>query len=213
MEGGQEPLLLLPERLYGAPLPRAKALVGRPLARFRGTLRVDGEAVEVGDWVGSQNHNWGSRHTDQYAWGQVAGFDSHAESFLEVATARLKVGPLWTPNLTVLVLRHGGGEIALNQPGRMFRARASVRDFDWRFASADANWRVEGRIHAPREAFAGLRYFNPPGGIKQCLNTKIAACELTVARTGEPPQKLSTAHRAAFEILTDRSDHGIALSC
>jgi hypothetical protein len=49
------------------------------------------------DWVGSQNHNWGSKHTDRYSWGQVAGFDAHPESFLEVATARLKLGPLWTP--------------------------------------------------------------------------------------------------------------------
>jgi hypothetical protein len=211
--GGGLPLFLLAKALYARSVPRAKSLVGAPLARYSGTLDVDGRRVDVGGWIGSQNHNWGSRHTDQYAWGQVAGFDSHPESFLEVATARLKVGPLWTPNLTVLVLRHGGREIALNHPVRMLRARASVSDFDWRFASGDGDWRVEGRIHAPREAFVGLRYFNPPGGIKQCLNTKIAACELVVSSRGAPPETLSTMHRAAFEILTDRSDHGIALSC
>src|SRR5512140_26657 len=35
--GGQPPLLFLPERLYAAPVPKAKTLVGRPLARFTGT--------------------------------------------------------------------------------------------------------------------------------------------------------------------------------
>jgi hypothetical protein len=212
-EGGEPPLYLLPKPLYARSLPRAKSLVGTPLARYSGSLTVDGRTVDVGGWIGSQNHNWGSRHTDHYAWGQVAGFDSHPESFLEVATARLKFGPLWTPNLTVVVLRHRGQEIALNAPRQMFRAHASLSYFDWRFNSADAEWRVEGRIHAPRQAFVGLRYFNPPGGIKHCLNSKIAACELTVSRPGQPPEELTTAHRAAFEILTDRSDHRVPLRC
>jgi hypothetical protein len=44
--------------------------------------------------VGSQNHNWGSRHTDHYAWGQVAGFDDDPDAFLELSTARVRVGPL-----------------------------------------------------------------------------------------------------------------------
>jgi hypothetical protein len=212
-EGGGRPLFLLPGGLYRRGFPKAKSLVGRPHARYSGRLRVDGREVDLAAWAGSQNHNWGSRHTDQYAWGQVAGFDSHPESFLEVATARLKLGPFWTPHLTVLVLRHDGREIALNRPGRMLGARASLRYFDWTFATAGDGWRVEGRIHAPREAFVGLRYFNPPGGIKQCLNTKIASCDLVVSGPGGSREKLVTAHRAAFEILTDSSDHGIPLSC
>ena len=65
--------------------------------------------------MGSQNHNWGRQHTDRYAWGQVAGFDDgHDESFLEVASAKLKVGPLWTPWITPIVLRHRGREHQLN---------------------------------------------------------------------------------------------------
>jgi len=92
--GDAEPLFLLPLNLYDAPLPKAKSLVGLPMALFDGSLSVDGKGIEVANWVGSQNHNWGAKHTDLYAWGQVAGFDTHPDSFLEVATARLKVGPL-----------------------------------------------------------------------------------------------------------------------
>ena len=79
----------------------------------------------MNQWVGSQNHNWGSRHTDQYAWGQVAGFDTHPDSFLEVATARLRVGAVWSPPLTLMVLRHEGKEWALNSIVQSLRASGS----------------------------------------------------------------------------------------
>lgn len=213
--GDAQPLFLLPLNLYKTGFPKAKSLVGLPLARFNGSLSVDGETIEVVDWVGSQNHNWGAKHTDAYAWGQVAGFDTHPESFLEVATARIKIGPIWTPPLTLLVLRHRGDEIALNTLTQALRAKGSFDYFTWRFRSETVGVRVEGAISAPREAFVGLGYYNPPGGSKHCLNTKIAACELKVVRKTSSrlsaPEILSTRRRAAFEILTDDRDHGIAI--
>lgn len=213
--GQGEPLFLLPLGRYRAALPAAKSLVGGPLAVYSGSLRVDGAAIEVVDWVGSQNHNWGRRHTDRYAWGQVAGFDTHPESFLEAATARLRLGPLWNPPLTLLVLRHRGREIALNTVWQAVRAEGTLRDFTWRFRSETPAVRVEGTIAAAREDFIGLRYRNPPGGTKQCLNTKLAACRLVLtdkaAGGARPPEILFTRSRAAFEILTDEGEHGIAI--
>lgn len=214
-EGGGEPLLLLPAALYGAPLPKAKSLVGAPLCVYGGALRVAGREVDVSGWVGSQNHNWGTKHTDLYAWGQVAGFDSHPDSFLEVATARLKIGPLWTPRMTPLVLRHRGEEIALNALARTVRARASFDYFRWSFRTEGDRVSVEGQMSASAGDFVGLVYRNPPGGEKHCLNTKIAACTLTLrwkgrGRAGEV-ETLTTARRAAFEILTDDRSHGVPI--
>ena len=54
-------------------------------------------------------------------------------------------------------------------------------------------------------AFVALRYGNPPGGEKICLNSKLARCELTLEEAGQPLRRLRTANRAAFEILTDES--------
>jgi len=55
-----------------------------------------------------------------------------------------------------------------------------------------------------------LRYYNPPGGWKYCLNSKIADAELTVTPHGTPaPLHLRASRRAAFEILTDDSKHGL----
>ena len=211
--GESAPALLLPLKLYAGGFPAAKSLVSLPLARFGGGLSVNGEAIDVAGWVGSQNHNWGRRHTDLYAWGQVAGFDTHPESFLEVATAKLRIGPLWTPPLTPLVLRHGQREYALTGLVQGLRARGSFGYFNWEFRSETAEVEIGGVISAPREAFVGLAYRNPPGGVKHCLNSKIAACRLQFRdkRTGST-EILETKSRAAFEILTSDPDHGIPIS-
>lgn len=206
------PLLLLPLRLYGTRLPAAKSLVGAPLAAYQGNLVVNGETIEVNQWIGSQNHNWGSRHTDSYAWGQVAGFDTHPESFLEVATARLKSGPVWSPPLTLLVLRHAGKEWTLNTVLQGWRAKGSFDLGHWRFRSHSKQVMIEGSIDAPRSAFVGLRYANPPGGTKDCLNTKLASCRVQVQERGSNKQEtLFTRHRAAFEILTEDHRHGVPI--
>ena len=211
--GDSDPLLLLPFRLYRTKLPAAKSLVGLPLAVYSGTMQVNGETIPVSDWLGSCNHNWGSRHTDLYAWGQVAGFDMHPGSFLELATARLKVGPFWTPAFTPIVLRHEGKEYVLNSLLQTLRAHGSFDYFTWRFASESHKATIEGTITAPREAFVGLTYFNPPGGSKYCLNTKIASC-IVHFRDKEhgSSETLRANNRAAFEILTNDTTHGISIA-
>jgi len=214
--GDAAPLFLLPLNLYARRLPRAKTVVGLPMAFYDGVISVDGAAIEVRDWLGSQNHNWGSRHTDLYAWGQVAGFDTDPGSSLEVATARIKIGPLWTPHMTPMVLRHQGEEFGLNSLLQTIRAHGSFTYFEWTFRSESKDIEIEGKISAPREAFAGLSYYNPPGGTKHCLNSKIASCEVAIKdkRSGKSGsiQQLSAKRRAAFEILTDDRSHGIEIS-
>ena len=199
---GAAPMVFMPERTYEARWPAAKSLCTRPQVVFDGTLDVDGESIAVDGWIGSENHNWGSRHTDTYAWGQVVGFDNAPEAFLECATARLKLGPLWTPPMTVVCLRFDGRDYRLNARLQMMRAKGSWKDCDWDFDSACAGARIHGRFHAAPEDFVSLTYYNPPGGDHTCLNSKLAACEVTLERPREPPVTLTTRYRAAFEILT-----------
>src|SRR5262245_2301740 len=215
----QAPLYLLPGRLYRGGFPKAKSLVGSPLARFDGTVNVGNREVIVDGWLGSQNHNWGSRHTDRYAFGQVAGFDDAPDTFLEVVRAQTRIGPLWTPPLTLLVLRRGERELAINGLRLARRAGGQVEFHQptlwWTFATAtaDAGTRVEGRIEAPRSSFVGLEYANPPGGTKHCLNTKIGRCALTIVDTASGRrEELHSANGALFEILTDDRTHGVPIS-
>ena len=157
----------------------------------------------MSDWIGSLNHNWGSRHTDAYAWGQVAGFDGAPDTFLECSTARVRVAGLLSPPLTLVVLRQGDRELRLNAVAASLRARgrydAGGDPVTWRFRTAGGV--VSGEISAPAAAFVTFTYANPPGGTKACLNTKIAAARVEVRRPGEAPVTLRTADRAAFEIL------------
>jgi hypothetical protein len=207
------PLLLLPLNLYQGKFPAAKSLVSLPMAHFSGSLSINGETISIADWIGSQNHNWGIRHTDLYAWGQVAGFDSHPESFLEVATARLRLGPLWTPPITLLVLRHQQKEYALTKLTQGIRAQGKFKYFSWEFKSKNNDVEIEGQISAPSQAFIGLNYYNPSGENKHCLNSKIAACNLYFKDkvTGKS-EILETKYRAAFEILTNDPNHGITIA-
>ena len=209
--GPQPPLLLLPRSFYERGFPKAKALVGTPNAAFDGVVIVNGETIHVERWIGSQNHNWGQKHTDSYAWGQVAGFDDAPDTFLECSTARLRLGPLWSPPLTVVVLRMQDREIRLNSLVQAFRAQGDFDFPSWRIDSGNSQARVSIHIHAPKSAFVALTYDNPPGGTKTCLNTKLAACELVLEQAGRPKRTLVAKNRAAFEILTERRDHGVPI--
>jgi hypothetical protein len=213
LEATDEPVLLLPPRLYGGRVPKAKSLVAAPNAGYSGVLTVNGTAVAVDGWVGSQNHNWGSRHTDEYAFGQVAGFDGEPDAFLEVVTAKAAIaGPISTPYLTFATLRLRGQEHALTSVRRAVRAKGRFGYFHWVFSTGDDRVRITGRIGADRDAFVGLSYHNPPGGAKHCLNTKIATAELAVAdRTTGRTEMLRTRHRALFEICTDDRGHGVPI--
>jgi len=212
-DGDSSPLLLLPLNLYEGRFPAAKSLVSLPLARFNGVLWINDEKMDIADWVGSQNHNWGLRHTDLYAWGQVSGFDSHPDSFLEIATAKLKMGPVWTPPITLMVLRHNQKEYALNDLVQGIKAHGKFGYFTWEFRSQNKQVEIDGEISASNNAFIGLNYHNPPGRNKYCLNSKIAQCKIRLKdkTTGEV-KNLETKHRAAFEILTNDQSHGIKIS-
>jgi hypothetical protein len=165
-------------------------------------MTVDGRTMEIDDWVGSHNHNWGARHTDRYAWGQVEGFDDDPGAVLECSTARLKLGPVWTPWLTLVVLRVDGAEYALNDVRQALRTRGRYRDCSWTIDASRGDIRLRVAIDAPREAFVTLAYDNPSGGVKTCLNTKLARCRVLLERAGRDPVELRTRSRAAFELLS-----------
>lgn len=212
--GEQAPLFLMPINFYDMPFPKAKALVPLPFAKFSGLLKVKGKEIDITDWIGSQNHNWGEKHTDYYAWGQVAGFDNSPDTFLEVGTGKLKIGPVMTPYLTLLVLRYKGKEYKINAAHQWFLSKGKFGYFDWTFECENKEIKIKGKICANKSAFVGLRYYNPPGGDKSCLNSKIASCHLTIEEKNNSGEKteLFTKNRAAFEILTDDSNHGLKIN-
>jgi hypothetical protein len=209
---GGPPAYLLARARYAGRFPPAKSLVPDPLLRLDGELVAGERRIEVDGWAGSQNHNWGVRHTDRYLFGQVAGFDGAPDSGLEVVSATTRLGPLRTPLTTLLVLRHDGTEYALTSIRQGLRARARVTAAAWEFTSTDARVRVHGRLVAPEGSQVALAYDDPPGGTKYCVNTALARCEVTVRdRATGRTTTLHSAHGAMLESLSGTLDPRVPL--
>jgi len=111
------------------------------------------------------------------------------------------------------VLRIDGEEYAINSLARAVVAHGqwapTEAGFEWNLRTKQGGIEIAAKISAPRDRFIGLRYANPPGGLKTCLNSKLAQVELSLRRAGRPELRLRSAHRAAFEILTDDTSHGV----
>ncbi len=212
-EGKGPPLFLFQDRYYEGNFPAGKVLTGLPLAKYNGALRVNGEKIEIQNWVGSQNHNWGSKHNDFYVWAQTSGFEQAPDTFLEASSARFQYGPFWTPPFTLAVLRHRGKEFRLNSLRNALFSKTSFHNFTWDFHTQNAEVDIQGKVWAPRESFVGLNYYNPPGGSKYCLNSKLAGCELILKHKKQnKTERLLNTQSTAFEILTQAQDHGIKIS-
>lgn len=202
------------EKMYELKLPKAKLLTPYPDSRFSGWLTVNGERWECDYWKGMQGHNWGVRHTDHYLWLQCSAFDGLDDTFLEGASAKLKLGPVTTPYLTFFCLTYRGQQIHFNQLTRLLSNKCQFTYFTWRFEATSGDWRLEGEVDAPRSAFVGLHYENPDGSLVDCLNSKIANCRAILYRkVGDAVEVVAelNSERAAFEILTDAGDHGIPI--
>ncbi|MZR61322.1 hypothetical protein [Alcanivorax sp. DP30] len=208
---GEASLLFLPASFYERPLPKAKSLVSRPMIQLHGTLNVNGEIINLDGWRGSENHNWGSQHTDRYAWGQVAGFDNAPEAFLECATAQIRLGPVYSPKLSIAALCLDGERFLFNTIGTALKARAHYRPFEWSLETRNRDARLMIQMDTTPDRVAALTYYNPPGGNKFCLNSKLARVTATFRQKGKPERVLHSAHGGAFEILTDQVPPGVEL--
>lgn len=195
-------LLLYEERRYASSFPKAKVVTPAPGAVFRGTISVNGRAESIDGWSGSQSHNWGPQHTERYTWAQVSGFDGAPDAFLECATARVRVGPFLTPPMSVAILRIDGREIRFDSMRSSLLARARSTERSWDLRISQEGSRLSATLEAPEERFVVLDYRNPPGGVKVCRNSKIAACRVVLEEPGKPLRVFETKNRAAFELLS-----------
>jgi hypothetical protein len=110
-----------------------------------------------------------------------------------------------------MVLRFEGEEYRFTTMLQALKAKGDYDYFNWTLAARTSSVSIEVTIHARAQQFIALSYGNPPGGSKICFNTKLAACELVLRRKGKQAVVLTTAHRAAFEILTDEEHPAVPL--
>lgn len=199
---GQDPVQVLTDRAYLSRFPTAKTRVRHPLARFDGRLEVADLAVDIDGWTGSVNHNWGTRHTPAYAFGQVCGFDNAPDSTLEIVTAHAALGPMLLPGVTLFVFRHAGQEFAVRSIRGSLQTHGSYTPFAWTFGARVGEQMIQGEITTEPAEVIGLTYPDTHGGTKYCYNSAIATCRIQVAGKAFDRAEL-VSHGAMFEILTD----------
>jgi hypothetical protein len=205
------PLVPYPSaKLYEGPFPSQKMVTPHPNTRFTGKYSVDGDEVRVEGWRGMQGHNWGKRHTELYAWGHVNQWENAEDLVLEGATARIKLGPILAPPMTLLCVWHGERRYVFNQVRQLIKNRGSITTRSWRFEAESAEAHVHGELAADTGEMVGLHYENPNGEMTYCLNSKIAWGLLVLEpKSGQRLQ--ARTHAAALEIGTKKSDHGVTM--
>lgn len=207
------PIVPLPSaRMYETKLPSSKLVSPHPDARFWGTYAIDGETIAVDGWRGMQGHNWGSRHAELYAWCHGSQWDGVDDLVVEGVTARVKVGPVLAPPMTLLCVRHRGVAYDFNAPLALARSRGTidVRGRRWTFSAKSALATISGEMWADTSDFVGLAYENPDGAITHCLNSKIARGRVRLSVHGKP-DVTATTRAAALEIATKDPDHGVTM--
>lgn len=202
------PLVPFPSpRLYETALPSFKLVSPHPDSRFDGSFTVAGRTIEVHGWRGMQGHNWGARHAERYAWVHCNQWEGSDELVLEGLTARVKVGPVLAPPLTLVCLRHRGVRYDFNT---LVRARGTIDPRRWTFSARSALATVSGELWAGTRDFVGLAYENPDRSITYCLNSKIARGRVRLSVRGKPDIEAFT-RAAALEIGTKDPEHGVAM--
>jgi hypothetical protein len=196
--------------MYTGPFPKSKLVSPAPSLEVTGSLTVDGHRTKVTGWRGMQGHNWGRGHADLYAWGHCNHWDQQEDLVVEAASARVRVGPVLTPLITLVCVRCQGKEFRLSDPMALLRNRGQLQSRRWFFSARNNEIAVEGDLSAQTADFVGLYYPNPDGVMTYCLNTKIANGRVRVELPGREPIDLTT-RAAALEIGTKDPDHGVTM--
>lgn len=192
---------LAPRWMYRAPFPRTKVLSPHPHVMFSGWIQAGRRRIDLNGWPGTVGHNWGSEHAKRTVWIHGANFHGAKAAWVDLAMARVGLGPVTTPWIA-------NGELCLDgrryRLGGLKRVRASrieenVERCRFRLAGEE-EIAVEGAVGAARRDFVGWTYAQPNGGTRQTVHCSIADLRLEVSRPGTKPVTLEVTGGAAYEV-------------
>ncbi len=200
--------------MYTAPFPSSKFASPIWDADITGTLVVDGTPWDLSGWRGMLGHNWGKRHSPEYAWAHAnvwTDMDGRPMDLVfEGVSARVAVGPLRTPRLSLMAVRFSGVDYLFHSPEALLLSPSDVSTRRWSFRASSPFATVFGEFRAETRDMVGLHYENPAAPVTYCLNSKLATGELTLTRRGRASVMFRT-NAAALEIGTHESDHGVEM--
>ena len=189
----------------------AKIVSPHPDLRFSGHYRVGDRRVEVDGWRGMQGHNWGRRHTHLYGWVHCNVWEDADDLVVEGITARVKLGPLLSPPITLVIAAHAGERHHFTLPGSLWRARGRIAPRALRVPR-----RERDRAHRGSFSADTARLRRPP--LREPRRRDDLLPELEDRATGTcgsrwpgGPRSRRTTRAAALEIGTRDPDHGVKM--
>ncbi len=196
--------------MYRAPFPRTKLTAPAPAARFDGRLVIDGREVLVDGWRGTVGHNWGAQHAERWIWLHGVGFEQAPDAWLDVAVARVRLGPATLPWIASGALFLNGSLHRLGGPLRVGSTRVSESPTRCEFTLPGDGLLLRGEVFAAPKHIVGWRYADPGGSEHQVLHCSIAELSLSVDRRGHPIA-LTLSGGAAYEVGVREGNHGVPL--
>jgi len=208
--GDARPCKYLPaDWLYKAPLPRTKFVAPYPLARFDGSLTVDGDEIPLEGWPGMIGHNWGTEHAERWVWLEGTGFEEDPAAYFDAGAARVRIGKRTTPWIPSGMLVLDGEEHRLGGLGSIRSAAIKATPGACDFVLPGKGIKVRGRVSAPKKDFVAWLYSDPKGPEHNTLNCSVSDLELRVERKGRLDRTLALSGCAAYELGMRETDHGV----
>ncbi len=164
--------------MYTGAVPKTKLSSPVLDGRFSGQVVLDGRRVSFQEAPGMQGHNWGTKNADHWVWVHCNAFRGAPGAVFEAVSSRIALGPVDSPQLTILHFEDAGRRTTINGPAELVRAQSRLDGLTWRFRNHRGDAGLEGWFGAEADRFVGLPYDNPDGPGVTCLNSKVASGEL-----------------------------------
>jgi hypothetical protein len=166
-----------PAVLYRAPLPRTKLEASVPDGLVAGLLDVDGCRIEVNQRRGTGGHNWGTEHADRWVWLHAAGFAAAPQAWLELALARIKVGPARSPWTAIGAASLGGELVPLGGLGQ--RSKVSAGPGRLTASIPAPAGRLDLTVSTADDHAVAVAYADPRGGTRLVRHAALATVKLS----------------------------------
>jgi hypothetical protein len=200
-EGSEPAVWHLPHAwMYRAAFPRTKVLSPHPHVGFSGWIEAGDRRIELIGWPGVVGHNWGAEHARRAIWLHGTNFAGSQDAWLDVAIARVGLGPVTTPWIANGALCFDGRRYRL---GGLRPARIDATPERCGFRIVGDEVSIEGTVGGRTEDFVGWLYAQPSGGERQTVNCSIADMHLTISRPGHSRAALEVQGGATYELQMD----------
>ena len=128
----------------------------------------------------------------------MAGFDNAPDAFPGICHCPGKLGPLYSPQLSIAALRLDGETLLFNSLSRAVRANAHYRPFQWSLHTRNSrNAELAISMTTIADRVAALTYYSY-WRQRSCLNSKLASVNVTLTRRGRPERVLHSTLGGAF---------------